>query len=310
MAGLIELVLERDGHDQPWGFRLQGGVDVALPLSVQRVLVGTPADGTLLKGDIITRISCTETKNITHQQAADLFNNAGNQIAVQIKRTGVHTTPAGATATTSAAPLVNGSPAHATPSVPVSSVHPLPGAAPNTSARPEPYRTLPLLQPSAKVRSDLGVGSISHLKMQEDHISGVKEPQYVPQSQALAVKAKHDELIMKQKVTGTLQQIQQTQQTLTTATQASNATLVNKQYNSPIALYSQENVQEAMRTQPSPAHTPSINPVNKPQKHMGLRGMPLTYDPEQSATWQIIHEEENCQLITEHGPTESKVYSI
>ncbi|KAK8747446.1 hypothetical protein OTU49_016813 [Cherax quadricarinatus] len=300
MAGLIELVLERDGHDQPWGFRLQGGVDVALPLSVQRVLVGTPADGTLLKGDIITRISCTETKNITHQQAADLFNNAGNQIAVQIKRTGVHTTPAGATATTSAAPLVNGSPAHATPSVPVSSVHPLPGAAPNTSARPEPYRTLPLLQPSAKVRSDLGVGSISHLKMQEDHISGVKEPQYVPQSQALAVKAKHDELIMKQK----------TQQTLTTATQASNATLVNKQYNSPIALYSQENVQEAMRTQPSPAHTPSINPVNKPQKHMGLRGMPLTYDPEQSATWQIIHEEENCQLITEHGPTESKVYSI
>ncbi|KAK8747443.1 hypothetical protein OTU49_016813 [Cherax quadricarinatus] len=238
MAGLIELVLERDGHDQPWGFRLQGGVDVALPLSVQRVLVGTPADGTLLKGDIITRISCTETKNITHQQAADLFNNAGNQIAVQIKRTGVHTTPAGATATTSAAPLVNGSPAHATPSVPVSSVHPLPGAAPNTSARPE------------------------------------------------------------------------TQQTLTTATQASNATLVNKQYNSPIALYSQENVQEAMRTQPSPAHTPSINPVNKPQKHMGLRGMPLTYDPEQSATWQIIHEEENCQLITEHGPTESKVYSI
>ncbi|KAK3881678.1 hypothetical protein Pcinc_013897 [Petrolisthes cinctipes] len=38
---------------------------------------------------------------------------------------------------------------------------------------------------------------------------------------------------------------------------------------------------------------------------MGLRGMPLTYDPEQSATWQIIHEEENCQLITEHGPTDT-----
>ncbi|XP_069941427.1 LIM domain-binding protein 3 isoform X2 [Cherax quadricarinatus] len=364
MAGLIELVLERDGHDQPWGFRLQGGVDVALPLSVQRVLVGTPADGTLLKGDIITRISCTETKNITHQQAADLFNNAGNQIAVQIKRTGVHTTPAGATATTSAAPLVNGSPAHATPSVPVSSVHPLPGAAPNTSARPEnpavrslpktqfvlksdlprppkqpatnmetlsiqsqPYRTLPLLQPSAKVRSDLGVGSISHLKMQEDHISGVKEPQYVPQSQALAVKAKHDELIMKQK----------TQQTLTTATQASNATLVNKQYNSPIALYSQENVQEAMRTQPSPAHTPSINPAASSAAADAAKAIrkvstPIPahkpvqvilnpskeYNPQSSATWRALQETDapvdpqkiaNYTSLKEHDPIYSEVYT-
>lgn len=33
----MELVLERDGHDQPWGFRLQGGADLAMPLSVQRV---------------------------------------------------------------------------------------------------------------------------------------------------------------------------------------------------------------------------------------------------------------------------------
>lgn len=64
----------------------------------------------------------------------------------------------------------------------------------------QPYRTLPLVQPSAKVRTDLGVGSISHLKMQDEHISGVKEPQYVPQSQAVAAKVKHDELIMKQKV--------------------------------------------------------------------------------------------------------------
>ncbi|XP_071540327.1 uncharacterized protein [Panulirus ornatus] len=287
MAGLIELVLERDGHDQPWGFRLQGGVDLAMPLSVQRVLVGTPADGTLHKGDVITRISCTETKNITHQQAADLFNNAGNQIAVQIKRAGVQASPAAAT---SASPLVNGSPA----SVPVSA-----GISSNPSARPEnpavrslpkthfvlksdlprpqkqstasmetlsiqsqPYRTLPLVQPSAKVRTDLGVGSISHLKMQDEHISGVKEPQYVPQPQAVAAKVKHDELIMKQKVAGTLQQIQQSQQTLNTAAQqqASNPSLVNKQYNSPLPLYSQENVQEAMRMQASPSHTPTINP--------------------------------------------------
>lgn len=64
----------------------------------------------------------------------------------------------------------------------------------------QPYRTLPLVQPSAKARADLGVGSISHLKMQDDHITGDKQPQLAPQNQALAAKAKHDELVMKQKV--------------------------------------------------------------------------------------------------------------
>lgn len=64
----------------------------------------------------------------------------------------------------------------------------------------QPYRTLPLVQPSAKARTDMGIGSISHLKMQDDHISGDKQPQLAPHSQALAAKAKHDELVMKQKV--------------------------------------------------------------------------------------------------------------
>ncbi|XP_042229977.1 LIM domain-binding protein 3-like isoform X2 [Homarus americanus] len=361
MAGIISIVLERDGHDQPWGFRLQGGVDVAMPLSVQRVLVGTPSEGVLLKGDIITKISCTETKNITHQQAADLFNNAGNQIAVQIKRAGVQPTPAAAS---TAAPLVNGSPVQPPVSVPVSGGVPLPGITSNTTARPEnpavrslpktqfvlksdlprpqkqptnnmetlsiqsqPYRTLPLVQPSAKVRADLGVGSISHLKMQDDHISGVKEPQFVPQSQAVAAKAKHDEIIMKQK----------TQQSLTTATQASNPTLVTKQYNSPLPLYSQENVQEAMRMQTSPSHTPTINPVassaaadaakalrkvssptpaNKPVQVILTPSK--EYNPQSSATWRALQETDapidpekvaNYSALKEHDPIYSEVYT-
>ncbi|XP_071540326.1 uncharacterized protein [Panulirus ornatus] len=265
MAGLIELVLERDGHDQPWGFRLQGGVDLAMPLSVQRVLVGTPADGTLHKGDVITRISCTETKNITHQQAADLFNNAGNQIAVQIKRAGVQASPAAAT---SASPLVNGSPA----SVPVSA-----GISSNPSARPE--------------------------------------------------------------VAGTLQQIQQSQQTLNTAAQqqASNPSLVNKQYNSPLPLYSQENVQEAMRMQASPSHTPTINPaassaaadaakairkVSSPTPANKPVQVILTpskeYNPQSSATWRALQETDapidpekvaNYTALKEHDPIYSEVYT-
>ncbi|XP_042860090.1 LIM domain-binding protein 3-like isoform X4 [Penaeus japonicus] len=321
MTGVIRVTLERDGHDQPWGFRLQGGVDVAMPLSVQRVLVGTPADGVLLKGDVITKISCTDTKGITHQQAADLFNNAGNQIDVYLKRPGAPSPPATAAAAAAPqTPLVNGGPVQS----------------PVAATNPEPYRTLPLVQPSAKARTDMGIGSISHLKMQDDHISGDKQPQLAPHSQALAAKAKHDELVMKQKVTGSLQQITQTQQSLTTATQQHQAP-VSKQYNSPQALYSPENVQEVLRQQTSPSHVPTLKPTVSPaaadaakalrkvssptpaQKPIQVVLTPSKeYNPQSSATWQALQETDapmdpekvaNYTSLKEHDPIYSEVYT-
>lgn len=61
----------------------------------------------------------------------------------------------------------------------------------------QPYRTLPLLQPSAQPRTDLGKKAISHLKTQEDYFNMPREPQYVPQ--AVTARAK-DDFMMKQKV--------------------------------------------------------------------------------------------------------------
>ncbi|XP_064106116.1 PDZ and LIM domain protein 1-like isoform X9 [Macrobrachium nipponense] len=266
MSGVISLVLERDGHDQPWGFRLQGGADVALPLSVQRVLVGSPADGTLLKGDIITRISCTDTKGITHQQAADLFNNAGNQIAIHVKRPGVVVVPAGAQPAT-AAPLVNGSPGQA--------------------AAPAPAPPTP-------------------------------------------------------EVTGSLQQIQQNQNPANSARLPSpNPELINRQYNSPLPLYSAENVQEAMMPQVSPSHTPTIKPAPTPSssaaaaeasKALRKLSSPIPankpaqviltpskeYNPQSSATWRALQETDapvdpqkvaNYTSLKEHDPIYSEVYA-
>ncbi|XP_076059046.1 uncharacterized protein LOC143035851 isoform X3 [Oratosquilla oratoria] len=283
------ITLERDGHDQPWGFRLQGGVDVGIPLSVQRVLVGTPAEGVLLKGDVITKISQTDAKNLTHQQAADLFNNAGNQIAVSIKRSG-HSGGAvpvvnGTSSTTSAVPAsppVSGGvalPGLVTLSTARSSDNPALASLPQTqfmlksdlptptkeptanlealSIQNQPYRTTPLITPGAKVKAEIGTGSMQHLKMQEDHITGVKEPQYVPVPQSVVRNQKANEILMKQKrhrpqlngalsktfnptrgwlsneVTGTLNQIQkqqyQTQQTLIGTTQQQVSQQVTQQ---------------------------------------------------------------------------------
>ncbi|XP_063858659.1 LIM domain-binding protein 3-like isoform X7 [Scylla paramamosain] len=290
MAGVIELILERDGHDQPWGFRLQGGADLAMPLSVQRVLVGTPADGMLRKGDVITRISCTETKNITHQQAADLFNSAGNQIAVQLKRAGVQSAPV-ASASTSA-PLVNGSPVPTPVPVPVSGGVPLPGIANPTLARSEnpAVKALPKTQFSLKT-----------------HFAKQQKPQ----------PTNLDTLSIQTQVTGTLQHIQQAQNTAAATPQLPPGIQV-KQYNTPLPLYSQENVQEAIKMQASHGMSPinpSSNTANKPAQVILTPSK--EYNPQTSATWRALQETDpavdpekiaNYSSLKEHDPIYSEVY--
>jgi len=83
-----EVTLERDGLDQPWGFRLQGGSDVGLPLAVLRVLVGSPADNVLKKGDLIMKIGSTNTQTMTHQKAVDVFECPGNKLILTVRRNG------------------------------------------------------------------------------------------------------------------------------------------------------------------------------------------------------------------------------
>lgn len=56
--------------------------------------------------------------------------------------------------------------------------------------------------------------------------------------------------------------------------------------------------------------TGMVNPINKPPKSGPMSVLSMRYNPEESATWQAVNESENCQLVSEHGPTESKVYSI
>ncbi|XP_047469391.1 LIM domain-binding protein 3-like isoform X4 [Penaeus chinensis] len=297
MTGVIRVTLERDGHDQPWGFRLQGGVDVAMPLSVQRVLVGTPADGVLIKGDVITKISCTDTKGITHQQAADLFNNAGNQIDVYLKRPGAPAPPATAAAAAPQTPLVNGGPDQS------------PTAASSKSENPA-VRSLPKTQFALK-------SQLSQLPQRSPTVN----------MEALSIQSQ---------VTGSLQQITQTQQSLTTATQQHQAP-VSKQYNSPQALYSPENVQEVLRQQTSPTHVPTLKPTVSPaaadaakalrkvssptpaQKPIQVVLTPSKeYNPQSSATWRALQETDapmdpekvaNYTSLKEHDPIYSEVYA-
>jgi len=106
-----EIVLERDGSDQPWGFRLQGGQDVGLPLTVIKIVVGSPAEQVLRKGDVVTKIALKSTSGMSHRQVVEAFEKGGNQLKVTVKRNG--SVPSGASTFTP-------------PALPLSTLTPLP----------------------------------------------------------------------------------------------------------------------------------------------------------------------------------------
>lgn len=78
--------LQRDALSTPWGFRLQGGKDFKTPLTVQRVFVGSPADGELHRGDAILGINGYDASNMIHKQAQDLIKNAGGTISLIVRK--------------------------------------------------------------------------------------------------------------------------------------------------------------------------------------------------------------------------------
>lgn len=78
--------LHRDSLNTAWGFRLQGGKDFKAQLTIQRVFVGSPAEGEVHRGDIILAIDNHDTSNLTHKQAQDIIKNAGGSVSLRLNR--------------------------------------------------------------------------------------------------------------------------------------------------------------------------------------------------------------------------------
>lgn len=82
----VTVTLERDGHHTPWGIRLVGGSDLDTPLIITKVQVGSPAQGELYRGDVITKIEDYDSRDLRHDDANYLFKNAGNTIKLVVQR--------------------------------------------------------------------------------------------------------------------------------------------------------------------------------------------------------------------------------
>ncbi|KAJ4439028.1 hypothetical protein ANN_14984 [Periplaneta americana] len=143
------------------------------------------------------------------------------------------------------------------------------------SARP--YRTTPLVLPGAKVKKDAAPTS-SYLRHHPNPMFRAPPSHYDPTA----------EVLMKQKVADTVLQRVAGEEA------AASKQVMHKQFNSPIGLYSDQNIAETIQQQTG------ITPLRKT----------LSYDPAKSETFKALQEAElgdNIQEVT--VPVQTRVFS-
>ncbi|XP_060600557.1 PDZ and LIM domain protein 5-like [Ruditapes philippinarum] len=87
--------LRRFDTSQPWGFKMQGGSDVGMPLFVAHVSPNSIAGQSGLKaGDAILQIGGTDTMGFTHEQARGEMLRCGNDVNLTVQ-SGLINPPAG-----------------------------------------------------------------------------------------------------------------------------------------------------------------------------------------------------------------------
>ncbi|XP_018330476.1 titin-like isoform X2 [Agrilus planipennis] len=83
----VDLKLKRKDNT-PWGFRLTGGADVDVPLTVIKVKEGSLAEEAgLLVDDVIVKINGIPTAGLAHEEVHDVIVEAGNELDLVLHRT-------------------------------------------------------------------------------------------------------------------------------------------------------------------------------------------------------------------------------
>ncbi|XP_028278609.1 LIM domain-binding protein 3-like isoform X3 [Parambassis ranga] len=71
----------------PWGFRLQGGKDFNMPLTISRITPGSKAaQGNLIQGDVIVAIDGVSTEGMTHLEAQNKIKMANHNLALTMAK--------------------------------------------------------------------------------------------------------------------------------------------------------------------------------------------------------------------------------
>ncbi|XP_062530987.1 PDZ and LIM domain protein 3 isoform X13 [Bombyx mori] len=244
----------------------------------RKVTPGTPAGRDLVRGDIIAKIDDYDARDLRHEDAQNLFKNAPNQIKLVIQRTPSPLPPSwrGPESLPRSTP------------VPPSQFQPqldgeyrtylLSPSSTRTdetideSIQSQPYRTTPLVLPGAKVRREPGPT--------ESYLRHHPNP-------AMRAPPNHDyrDTLMKQKVAESV---------LQRVVGEEAPKVLHKQFNSPINLYSEQNIANSIRQQTSP-----LPPRPAAQ-----------YDPAKSETYRALQEDGLPDAATElSAPVATKVFT-
>ncbi|KAI4502664.1 hypothetical protein M0802_002576 [Mischocyttarus mexicanus] len=258
--------LKRSSTGRPWGIRIAGGADLGSPIVVTR-----SENEELQRGDVIRKIDDYDGRDVRHVDAQYLLQNS-ERIKLVVERSENSKSSRIDTPTTS--PMISGSiigeraavtslakPAKNQGELPKSPVPPAfyeeltPSPIPSDRFIPahehldevreeraylsQPYRTTPLVLPGAKVKKDAPLGEC-YLRHHPNPMIRAAPHHYEPA---------HPEVAMKQKVAETvLQRVLGPNEV---------PKVVHKQFNSPIGLYSEQNIADTIKCQASAI--PSIN---------------------------------------------------
>ncbi|CAG9771896.1 unnamed protein product [Ceutorhynchus assimilis] len=275
----------------------------------KNVAFGSPAQGLLQRGDVISKVGNYDSRDIGHEDAQNLFRNAGSNIKVVVQRETAprHNASAGSSRNSSHYSPLSVSPnlSPRGPGLSPSGYSPAGSAltpvynAPLTPidnsyfeiyeygnrrrqdeegdihVTKQPYRTTPLVLPGAKVKRKPGPT--------ESYLRHHPNP---------SVRAPPHHLDPGHKVANTvLERI---------VTGDPNKQLVHKQFNSPINMYSEPNVVDTIHRQTG-VHAPAKRTVK--------------FNPAESETYRYLQEQQydggfgGHQTVQEVTPPQTKIYT-
>ncbi|XP_062544236.1 PDZ and LIM domain protein 3 isoform X7 [Armigeres subalbatus] len=238
------VTLQRRSPQIAWGIRLVGGTDLNAPLIITRVQVNSPAQKELLRGDIITKIDQYDARDLTHNDAQTLFRNAENQIKITIRRddkVALHQS--------AHQPNGYGTPAYSPALSPVPPAYaPQPfSPVPQQQQKPQQHQNFPPPDPSnllPRVASPLPHGPQAYAVALEHPVETLPHTVFpnldasgayqLPKTPYPPMVSGYDE-----------------------ASEALTNQIVHKQFNSPIGLYSDSNIENTVRASaPQPQAVP------------------------------------------------------
>ncbi|XP_078040428.1 PDZ_signaling and DUF4749 domain-containing protein Zasp66 isoform X2 [Augochlora pura] len=261
--------LKRSNTDRPWGISIAGGSDLGTPIVVTR-----SENEALQRGDVIRKIDDYDVRDVRHVDAQKLLQTS-ESIKLVVERSRPPKIPEQLPKSPVPPPGIDEYSRPTTPLEPYVPHDHLDEIRQERVTLSQPYRTTPLVLPGAKVKKDAPLGEC-YLRHHPNPMIRAAPHHY---EQA------HPDIAMKQKVAETvLQRVLGPNEV---------PKVVHKQFNSPIGLYSEQNIADTIKCQASAI----------PQKK------PMKYDPSKSEAYKALQEEGEDTVQEVKPPARTGVFS-